>query len=136
MQVSQSYTRKATELTDLPNLFYAVIESVQRIRELPLVTASQIDDELPRQRLLNASAVNYLADVEAATKAALSKGGVLSEDLWNSFVALFAGERVAPSLRGKVIYPCAKFYKSRGLHPNSYFKLYRRESASSLGRCA
>jgi hypothetical protein len=132
-----SYSNRAgKDLLELPRLFQTVIESVQRIKELPLVTAGQVDDERPRQRLLNASAVNYLVDVETATKAALSRKGVLDEDLWNAFCGLFAGERVASSLRSKVVYGCARLYKARGLHPNLYFHLYRNASAHSMGRAA
>jgi hypothetical protein len=126
---------------DLRSLFYTVLDAVQDINSLPLTSASHPNGEgnMVRQRLYNASAVEFLTDVEKATKVALSICGSLDAELWNAFCAMFAGEAVAPALSRKVVTRVGRIYSARKLHPNQYFKLYRRggvQTGSHSSRCS
>lgn len=118
-----------SERQELASTFAAVIDAALRIRELATTAAQQIDDDVPAQRLYNASAVEYIADVENTTRKALSVNGVLSEKLWNSWVAIVNREPVPAIVRETVVQRCGRLYKVRGLHPNKYFRLDRYGSA-------
>jgi hypothetical protein len=113
---------------ELHSLFYTVLDAVKEIKSLPTTSASHpnADGEMVRQRVYNASAVEFLTDVEKATKTALGVNGELDPSMWNGFCALFAGEAVPPSPSRKVITRVGRIYRERKLHPNSYFRLYRR----------
>jgi hypothetical protein len=122
---------------ELHSLFYTVLDAVKEIKSLPTTSASHPNGEgnMVRQRLYNASAVEYAIDCEKATKAALSNLGALDADLWNAFCALFAGEAVAPALSRKVVTRVGRIYRARKLHPNLYFRLFR-QGGVQTGRAA
>jgi hypothetical protein len=122
---------------ELHSLFYTVLDAVKEIKSLPLTSASHPngDGDMVRQRLYNASAVEFTTDCENATKAGCSFNGSLDAEMWNAFCAMFAGEQVSPALARKVVTRCGREYRIRKLHPNAYFRLYRRGSVQT-GRAA
>lgn len=128
--------RQDEESYQLASIFEAVINALNEIRALPLIAAHQMDDELPRQRIYNALATTYLADLDKATRTALSRNGELQPDLWNAFCALVEGERVTASLARAVTQRCGRLYRARRLSPGSYFRPKRNGSVLSHQRVA
>lgn len=97
--------------------FFQTVASYVKTKELPLVTASTIDDELPRGKTLGAGGLglDFLCDVEMVTEKVL-QGDEPAQRAW---FALALGEKVDPDLARRVIQRCGSAYLDAGL--DTYF---------------
>ena len=102
-------------------LFDRVVKAYAEIAELPLLSAVNYDPDASRRRILTHDALNYKADVESGTTAAL-EGFPALQFAW---FQLAAGDKVPARVSQAVIKRCAPIYAKRRLDPNRYFLKFR-----------
>ncbi len=95
------YRDRSAEQTEL---FYRVIKAYVEIsEEVPLITALSYDPDAPKQRTLTPDAINFRADVERATEAALD-----SPEFQRGWFRLACGDGVQQSLAHSIVTRCAR----------------------------
>jgi len=116
----------------LSAIFTDVIERYRTILNLHPIVASQIDDEIPPNRRLDFSAVDFKIDIENATAASLH--GFPDEDkLQKTWFQLVAKDQTADlALTKKVVRLCGQMYQKRGLEPSRYLRKIKRGRGEHL----
>lgn len=109
--------RQDDEFQDLQLIFNVTLDAYREVLSLPLLSARQYDDTLPRPHVLNALGIDYIADVQRGTTTALKD----APNLQAAFFSLLEGKKVSPAIAAKVITRCGRIYKQRGLSPGRYF---------------
>jgi hypothetical protein len=105
-----------SEQKRLTRHFFEVVSAYVRIRSLSPITAVNPDDEGVPNKQLNASAIEYLVDVEAATKRALNN----DTNLLQQWETLAYQEAQVPNAT-KIASRCGRIYERRKLLPHAYF---------------
>jgi hypothetical protein len=105
-----------SEQKRLTRHFFEVVTAYVRIRSLSPITAVNPDDEGVPNKQLNASGIEYLIDVELATKKALNDDPYLLRQ-WET---LAYQEAQVPDAT-KIAHRCGRIYERRKLLPNAYF---------------
>jgi hypothetical protein len=104
-------------------VFAQVIEAYADIRSLPPIAAVTYDDCEKPNRKLNATAIEFAADVELATKKGL--GG--NPSLFAYWQRLVDGDETVPSaIASLIIRKCGRLYTARQLMPHAYFTVIKR----------
>jgi hypothetical protein len=106
-----------SEQKRLTRHFFEVVTAYVRIRSLSPITAVNPDDEGVPNKQLNASGIEFLVDVELATKKALNNEPYLLRQ-WET---LAYQEAQVPDAT-KIAHRCGRIYERRKLLPNAYFR--------------
>jgi len=99
--------------------FWGVIETYIGIRQRHPMSAINLDESAPPTRLTS-DLVDYLADVELATRRVLTPALYL---LWQQ---LIEGEKIPAASQKVIIARCSRIYSERGLLPIKYFRKIKR----------
>lgn len=99
--------------------FESVIETYRQFREYSPVVAVNYDPTAHSKKLVPA-VINFLADVDLATKKVLKTDELLR--LWQ---ALVDEQPVLAEAAASIAHRCARIYRARGLAPYHYFRVLR-----------
>lgn len=110
-----------SEQKRLTRHFFEVASLYARIKCLPPITAVNPDDEGVPNRQLNAEAIEFIVDVEAATTKALDGDPNLIKQ-WETL----AYQEGQCTNAAKIASRCGRIYERRKLLPNAYFRYVKR----------
>ena len=100
--------------------FDAVIDGYREVKSLSPTIAANPDPQAIRRKLTPA-AIEFIADVELATRRALQDA-----DLFRSWQALVEEEVIEPLLKAWIVSRCSPMYIARRLAPADYFVTIKR----------
>lgn len=95
--------------------FWNVIDAYISIRQRHPVTALTLDETAPSTKL-TFDLIDYLVDVELATRRALTPA------LYLLLQQLLEGEKIPSASQRVIIARCSRIYSERGLLPVKYFR--------------
>lgn len=100
--------------------FQKVVDAYAEFKEYaPLVAINY--DPTSRTKKLHPVIVNFLCDVELATKRVLQ-----TPELIRKWETLVSGEQIDASSAVSIVSRCSRIYRERGLAPFEYFKSVRK----------
>ena len=99
--------------------FEETIRAYRETRELPPLAAASFDPDGHGNRKLTATGIEYVCDVENATKKALDN----NPELLKAWSQIVNGETVPEKLESKIAWACGKLYAARKLRPRQYFRV-------------
>lgn len=112
-----SFRSRAELLAHFENSFTATVMQYSKLKTSSPIVASCCDpDGLDRSERLTPDAIEYLADIENATRCALRDKPQL-EGVW---FALALGQPTEPKLAQQCMEACGRVYAARGLEPWKY----------------
>lgn len=100
--------------------FESVIEAYREFREYAPVVACNYDPA-SRSKKLSHVAINFLADVDLATKKVLKR-----DDLIRQWQAIVEEQPVPPEAVASIAHRCARIYRAKNLAPYQYFRVIRK----------
>jgi hypothetical protein len=114
-------SRKQYERTKANQKYFeSVIDAYREFREYSPVIAVNYDPA-SRSKKLVPGVINFLADVEIATKKVLTTGTLIRQ--WQ---ALIDEEPLPVEVAGSIAHRCGRIYRAKGLAPYTYFRVIRK----------